>query len=661
MKNLKKTAIAILSILSITIFCSNYASANDFPGPTEYFEPAFDVISYDLQLDLSKAPSLEANGINTIKIKWLKPPNENKFFFQLRGLQVDSVFYNGELTTFSEVLIPDSAKYHYEIQPFAGVAGDTDEVKIFYSGTMSNEGGTARWGGVQSTSTGIYSIGVGFYNNYVSCAQHWMPCFDHPSDKATFKGRFIVPAGKYLASTGYLHSVDFLDNGTDIYTWIQEELCSTYLLAFALDNYVELKISEQEPVVSVYTLPQDTTASLYFYKKVPAITAYFESLFGKYPFAKVGYVNTVVGAMEHQTLIAFPVSIIRNAIATADSMNLTMAHELSHQWFGDMVTCRDFREAWLNEGFARFCESLWLEHVGGFNSYLNNINKTMSSYKNSVLPSEGALPLYDFPRKTPSSNYPTTIYDKGASVLAMLRYKVGDTNFFNAIREYLNENKYSCVTTQTLKDAMEAESGISLDNFFDQWVYGKWLPYLDINTDIISSNDDGTWNCAVKIEQQNSTKYGVYTELPVSFQFNLDDGSVFYYDLIVDSITQNFIINSVPPFKSITINNSPQYRTLMQVFTNAVTKVKDLSPSSEKLQLVYRCDKKCIDAVFGSNSGLATFNVFDYSGNIVSSETLETKDGLNIYSIPTSKLNTGVYFLVVNANGKTQSAKFIVY
>jgi aminopeptidase N len=245
---------------------------------------------------------------------------------------------------------------------------------MYYHGTMTSEGGSNDWGGVHYSNGILYAMGVGFFNDYVSCTRHWMPSFDLPSDKALYTGTFIVPDSLMAISNGKLLSkVDTLGNMRK-YTWtLGEDVAATYLLTFAIGKFAEVEIpSEGKPPVKVYMYDNQTAidAGNIAFKLVPEMIKAFEKFFSyDYPFETMGYYGASKGAMEHQTLVTMSQSQINGVGKTNDTMYTTAAHELGHQWFDDLVTPYDFRDAWLNEGFATFTEYVWIESKLGKEKY----------------------------------------------------------------------------------------------------------------------------------------------------------------------------------------------------------------------------------------------------------------------------------------------------
>ena len=173
------------------------SSVSVIPDPLSPSPQPFNVLHYDAYLDLTAAPSKNMSGRTQITVRWVKEPSEGPFIFHLRldSLVIDSVLYDDQRITATEVGDPSLATYHFEVTPPSTAhSGDVAVVTVVYHGIMTDEYGPGQWGGVSSGGGVLYALGVGINNNYVSTTEHWLACYDHPSDKATFTGTFVVPS-----------------------------------------------------------------------------------------------------------------------------------------------------------------------------------------------------------------------------------------------------------------------------------------------------------------------------------------------------------------------------------------------------------------------------------------------------------------------------------
>ncbi|PLX33580.1 MAG: hypothetical protein C0600_00200, partial [Ignavibacteria bacterium] len=240
---------------------------------------------------------------------------------------------------------------------------DTLTVRIRYEATPGNEGGVLPWGGCHWGDV-TYFMGVGFTAESVSLMRYWLPSNDIPSDKAAFDITFEVPEGLVVAGTGMLMGQSTADGWTS-YRWLELHDTATYLYTYAISDYAIVE-DEWQGIPMQYFVPRaDSARAHQYFAPVGSMMDAFTQRFGPYPFDKVGYCITPIGSMEHQTMISYAAQLW-SGLSEAGS---TAAHELAHMWWGDMVTCRDFEDAWLNEGFAVFSEMVWAEHLGGEEAY----------------------------------------------------------------------------------------------------------------------------------------------------------------------------------------------------------------------------------------------------------------------------------------------------
>ena len=342
------------------------------------------VIVFDLDAN-------EINGSAELLVRNAARGDLESLSLDLRDLVVSSVQMDGNTTQFRH------EAGLLTITPAAPIpAGDTVTIAILYGGAPTSEAGPFSWGGCHWGDVS-YVLGVGFYAPYVSMMRHWLPSNDIPSDKATFDITYDVPEGKTVAATGILVST-LRENGRTSFQWIETDPASTYLVTYAISDYAVVRDTWESIPMEYYVPEKDSARAVAFFATVPGMMEAFTSYFGAYPFNKVGYCVTPKGSMEHQNMISYAAPLFENQ----SEAGIVAAHELSHQWWGDWVTPNDFRDAWLNEGFAVFSEALYREYHEGRSGYLSHIRSVQQSYRNTIAPREGMFPLFDYPRTPPS-------------------------------------------------------------------------------------------------------------------------------------------------------------------------------------------------------------------------------------------------------------------
>lgn len=621
------------------------------PNPTEYRIQAFDILHYDLNAHFDNIPFRSIKATNTITFVWTENPLSKKFYFHLRDLTIDSIFYNGQTISYSEIGTKASAEYHYEVPaPSNAQLGDTVQLTIYYRGMMTAEPGSSSWGGVQSSSGSFYALGVGFKNNYVSMSQHWMPCFDHPSDKATFTGKFKAKKPFFVASNGLLD----IENPTDTaptYIWKHEIPVATYLLTFAVDEFIEITYPTT-PSSVVYTKRSDSNQTKYAFAQLPSMIECFEQYYTKYPFEKIGFCITQLGAMEHQTMISYPRSLVFSTFNTKDSMNAVAAHELAHMWFGDLVTPLDFRHAWLTESFATFSEALWYEYKQGKTKYLQYQENQALGYMNSYSVSEGIFPIYDFIRTGNSSNYPRTIYEKGAVVLGMLRFTIGDSAYFASLRQYLNLFQYGNASTNDIITTFQSNTTKNLEPFFNEWIFGKGYAVLDIDT--VKNDDDRSYS--VSIRQVQNVDWGIYTTLPINIGYYNGQNLIGDTVVFMTQKEQKFTIDNIPLNATLRFNKGNSVRSLFKVRTITTDIYED------KLQqgLLIRPNPANYSVTVDlphQHSDWLVVEVFSILGQKVIEKHLHQKTSL---SFSVENLPKGMYTVVVKNNSQSITSRLAV-
>lgn len=383
--------------------------------------------------------------------------------------------------------------------------GDKFSVRVSYQGFPAND---------PAMGLRYYSFYMdGYYGHTFSQpyqARYWFPCFDEPSDKAEEGCETIVtvPGRMKVASNGMLVSTRY-SGSQAIFHWRHEYPIATYLISVAVGTYDVIEWSAGEIPVVVYTYPHAYSATYYDFGRTPEMLQYFSRVFGDYPFEKYGTVvvpSESGYAMEHQTMTHWSERLL-----TGDRRyESVVAHELAHQWWGDSVTLADYRDIWLNEGFADYSEVIWWEQAAG-PAIRDQIIET---YRRQYLEedAEDRFSIYrtDYDLRRMFSR---TTYQKAALVLHMLRWEVGDEDFYEGLREYYRRHAYGTVTTPDFIDAMEDVSGRELDDFFQGWIYGAGYPEYEVSS--YYTKLDGQLKSIVTVHQAQSDPTVFAMSLPL--------------------------------------------------------------------------------------------------------------------------------------------------
>jgi aminopeptidase N len=465
---------------------------------TSRAQDALDILDYNVQLVVE--PELnEIRGNARLEISAQQRLDE--FSLDLVQLNVDSVFVNDRPAPFFR----DDRHLVIEVDVNAG---DQMAVRIVYHG----DPGRTQTGGFFWGEDYHYTMGEGIDVQDPSMLKYWIPCNDIPSDKATFALHVTVPDDLWALSNGDL--VEITPNVTKEtleYHWTSSVPIATYLVALTIGPYVSFQDSYPSvsgttiPIVN-YVFPRDLEKAQFDWSIVPDVMAVFEHLFGPYPFGGYGMVQIPGGggAMEHQTLSSF----YENLVTGDRRFEYIVVHELAHQWWGNWVTLTDWREIWLNEGFASYSEALYAEARRG-DSALAEVMRTFKNAYMSDVGRRGHFSIYD-----PEYAWGSTVYRKGAWVLHMLRWVTGDDVFFSILKEYGRQFAYSNATLNDFIDVAEQQSGMDLDWFFTQWIYGEGFPVFDLYWNYTRVSED-QYDVSFRVEQSQTTPTRFY--MPIEF------------------------------------------------------------------------------------------------------------------------------------------------
>jgi aminopeptidase N len=313
-------------------------------------------------------------------------------------------------------------------------------------------------------------------------ARYWYPSIDSPNAKFTSEVTCRVPEGMVVLSNGRKVSEE-KSGGLVAVRWLQDKPHANYLVALVAGHFKKLEDRHRETPLAFWTLPTDFPQAASSFDGTARMVEFFERETGvPYPWARYDQVcvaDFVVGGMENTTLTVLNNdTLFTPATENLQSSQGLVAHELAHQWFGNLVTCKDWSEIWLNEGFATYYEHLYDEHKNGRDEFLYRMwlgGISIAEQRNDPRP----LVSRDF--KDPDEMFDWRSYGKGAWVLHMLRSQLGPDLFRRCIQTYLERHRYGNVVTEDLNTVIEELSGRSFDQFFDQWVYHPGVPQLEVD------------------------------------------------------------------------------------------------------------------------------------------------------------------------------------
>jgi aminopeptidase N len=355
-------------------------------------------------------------------------------------------------------------------------------------------------------------------------SRYWFPCFDAPHEKATSELVVTVPAKLFAVSNGTLVS-DHTDGDRRTLHWRLDVPHSCYLITLAVGDFAAIEHRWRDVPVVYYVERGREAAAERTLARTPEMLELLSTRFGvPYPYpryAQVFVADFIFGGMENTSATSLTDTVLLDERAAIDhDVDALVAHELAHQWFGDLVTCRDWGEGWLNEGFATYSEYLWREHHEGRDAADLELDEWAEAYfgedagryRRTIATKYYEEPIDIFDRH---------LYEKGGRVLHMLRHAIGDAAFWTTLTHYLTKHRHGVVESRDLARAVEEATGKNLDWFFSQWVIdGAGHPELEVAI----RWDDAERLAVVTVEQKQKIEARTPVfRIPTQLRFRVGD------------------------------------------------------------------------------------------------------------------------------------------
>jgi aminopeptidase N len=511
-------------------YCNKAHAARHLFNPLLRFNPLtenYDLKYYRFEWDIDPAV-YEISGTVTPYFQVLSEGFDEINFDLSDQLIIDSIMYKGQKLAYTQ---PSSYLLNIQL-PTSLPLNAIDSLSITYHGSPPSSGFGSF---IQSSHSGVPSL---WTLSEPFGAQDWWPCKNGLDDKIDSIDVIVRTSDIYrAASNGSLVREVSLPDQKKLYHWKHRYSIAPYLVAISVTNYVAytndvlLGDGTTMPMVN-YVYPESEANARVGTADNVKVLQYFDSLFVRYPFKNEKYGHAQFGwggGMEHQTM-----SFVVNY-----SWSL-LAHELAHQWFGDYITCGAWEDIWLNEGFATYLEGLSLERF-----YSNSGWRNWKSGKiNSITSNDSGSVLVDNPTSVNRIFSSRLSYNKGSYLLHMLRWKMGDEQFFTAIRNYLNGKSFDFARTAELQNYLEEVSGEDLDEFFNDWFRGQGFP----NYQVVWDQTDN--DVLIRLGQTSSHPSVNFFEMPVPIRLRGEGKELMvrldhtYADQIF-SVTTDFVVEDV--------------------------------------------------------------------------------------------------------------------
>ena len=379
-------------------------------------------------------------------------------------------------------------------------------------------------------------------------AAGWIPCYDYPNDKCASEVLLTVPKNMMGISNGTLAATRTNADGTKTFHWKQDLPHSTYLISVAVGEFVEVKDTPYENVPIVYYVPkyrpaEEAKAAM---SNTRRMVKFFSDRIGvRYPWSKYAQVmmSNFPGGMEHTSATTMGDFVLHDDRAHLDvSSDSIIAHELAHQWWGDLLTCKDWSHVWLNEGFASYFDTLWTEFDQGKDAFQIEVDGMMNGAR-AADAGNNRRPVVYRQYAEPEQMFDGHAYPKGGSVLHTLRGVLGDDLFWKGINLYARRNAFKAVETVDLRLAMEEVSGRDLTWFFEQWLYKAGYPEFQVRY----SWDGATKKVKVTVKQtQQVTNVTPLFRTPVDVYVTTAQGQQ-KHRVYVEQASHEFIFDAASP------------------------------------------------------------------------------------------------------------------
>lgn len=467
-------------------------------------QPGIDILNYSFSVSVSDTSDI-IYGETTISIRFNGTVDTIRFDLKNirpdgKGMVTDSVRFSMGNITWSHkgnkiIVIP-----HEPV-----IKNTSGTVRIVYHGIPSDG---------LIISNNKYGSRTFFSDHWPARASNYLPCIDHPYDKASVDFIIIAPSHYEIVASGYLLEESHFKEGMKLMHWREDVPLPVKVMAFGAAPFdIQLAGKPENIPVWSYVFTENRKEGFYDYSVAVKPLTFFTQLIGPYPYEKLANVQskTIFGGLENAGCIFYS----ENSVTGRGKAEGLLAHEIAHQWFGNSVTEGDWHHIWLSEGFATYLAAVYQEKNYG----REKLAESMKRARETVI---------KFYLRTPGSVIDTTItdlmkllsansYQKGAWVLHMLRHDIGDESFWKGIRLFYEKYRNKNAMTDDFINVMEEVSRRDLDAFFKQWLYSTGLPELKITSQPSARNG----RTDIFIEQKQQTLFG----FPLQLLINSQDGS----------------------------------------------------------------------------------------------------------------------------------------
>jgi len=642
----------------------------------QQLDRGYDVIAYDLFMDWRNPLSSEGTetiedrtyaGINKIT---LSNTSKDLVYIVLDALsmEIDSVLFENRHINY------DVSKSTLRIEnPVESIEVPfTVEVYYRYIGTQNIGFYLYPKGQLAFTDQGGYQLfnpeRIIYTMSQLNNARHWMPCYDVPGMKSRSAISVRAPKDYSVSSNGLLLNIEEHEDGSNTFHWRDTTVISTYLMVANASIYKEWSewfrpspTSDDTLEIKYYVwdVDYDGTQSdyninaLHGLRNTVRMLEFFSEMWGDYPFSKYGITSIhpfIYGGMEHISMVTV------NRLWLRGTAEFGLAHEVAHHWLGNLVTCESWADLWIQEGGASWAEALWYEELYGGDFY----DTYMYSHSARTRQSQITLhfPMYDVPAELIYDAGYILIYYKSATIFGKLQQLMGKDRFMEVLRNIFDDYRFKSINTEQFKEALKKyfpDSPISMDTFFDHWVYSEGFPVIRSDAHYWKI-DDNKYGVSVKLDQvQNHPNSLEYYEMPFDIGFHKNDDIIHHEQVIMNQASQEFYfeIDFLPDWVQPDIS-----RGLFTLDKSSLTTVNEANLVENELTIYPNPirNNEILRIDLGQYIGEYNYAISDIFGNKLMEDYIYNSKG----EIQLQDLPSGTYFINVKIQNKSFNSRFVV-
>lgn len=513
--------VQLLVVLLITSFSAAQTCKlrhTDSYEPMEYRDASdnvrsdtIDVLKYTVNLDITDFTGMTIGGNTVVRFTPLMN-GINTLSLDLLTMTIDSVTAGPSLTySYNDTLLICNLPSTLNIS-------DTLDLTVYYHGSPAQD--PSGIGGWYWDPNHSYNLGVGLTDLPHNYGRVWHPCFDNFEERATYEFNILTDDQRTSYCNGYIAGEVVVGTDSVVRTWMMDDPIPSYLANIAVGRFTH---HEHDYMSSIYggntpvwliAEASDTVDMINSFANIDTCLGMLEAYFGPHSWNKVGFVKVPFGggALEHATNITYPAAAVTGTLLFEN----IMAHEMTHHWFGDLVTCEYAEEMWINEGFAEYGSFLFTEAVYSRTTY-NTLMRAMHAdvLHLAHINDNGFHALNDIPQ---AYTYGDHAYYKGASVAHSLRGYLGDSVFFEGLSTFISANQHQNVNSIDLRDHFNGMPGVDVNDFFDDWVFQEGFAHFSIDSMDVTPNGPN-WDVTVYVRQRLTEAPSLYNNVPMDVTF----------------------------------------------------------------------------------------------------------------------------------------------